>query len=250
MPGPRPLLAGLLSVALVGLGAPSVLAQETGDPVTAEGKGTVGGLLLGAETILLAEAAIGVRPAWAYLVGGVVGAAGGAAAGYHAERQASPRVNVYLLAGGMALVIPTTIAVLSRTAYHPAVEFTQDSPPADEPVAEPPPPAPILGGGGGSRRGAGERVRQARRLPSAAPARPPALFGLGEGTLALGVPALQVRESLSQRERFELDLAGGPTPGRAAPGRAVLGRAVLGRAAPGRAACSLEVRLPLFVASF
>jgi hypothetical protein len=53
------------------------------------------------------------------------------------------------------LLIPTTVAVLSATAYEPPANYLQDRPPADEPVAEPPgapampaPAAPTLTPGG------------------------------------------------------------------------------------------------------
>jgi colicin import membrane protein len=45
-----------------------------------------------------------------------------------------------MLAGGMALAIPTTVAVLSATAYEPPASYTQDRAPTDEPIAEPPQP--------------------------------------------------------------------------------------------------------------
>jgi hypothetical protein len=50
-------------------------ASATGvDEASSTGKGIVGGALLGAEAVMLTEAAIGVKPRWAYLVGGGAGA--------------------------------------------------------------------------------------------------------------------------------------------------------------------------------
>ena len=111
------------------------------DDVSTTGKGVVGGTLLGAEIVLATEAAFKVQPTWAYVVGGLGGAAAGGLGGYAVEQSASSRTTLLLLAGGMAFAIPTTVAVLSATAYEPPASYTQDRAPADEPVAEPPQPS-------------------------------------------------------------------------------------------------------------
>ncbi|HMA91868.1 MAG TPA: hypothetical protein VKP30_04235 [Polyangiaceae bacterium] len=105
------------------------------------GKGIVGGTLLGAELVLLTEAAIDVSPEWLYYVGGAAGAVGGGVAGYFLEDKLTSKSNMLLLAGGMLLVIPTTVAVLSATAYEQPAEYTQDSHPKDELPADPAIPA-------------------------------------------------------------------------------------------------------------
>ena len=46
-------------------------------------KGITGGAMLGAEVVLTTEAALGVKPTWAYLVGGAAGAGAGALGGYY-----------------------------------------------------------------------------------------------------------------------------------------------------------------------
>src|SRR5512136_55746 len=69
------------------------------------------------------------------------GITGGGVGGYFAEKDGSPKLSLYLLAGGMALAIPTTVAILSATAYQVPADYTQDRAPAEEPVAEPPQPA-------------------------------------------------------------------------------------------------------------
>ncbi|HLV68566.1 MAG TPA: hypothetical protein VKY73_22270 [Polyangiaceae bacterium] len=86
-------------------------------PPDPTGKGIAGGALLGAELVLAIEAAFDVEPTWAYVVGGLVGAGGGAVGGYFVEEEADPRIPMFMLAGGMALAIPTMVAVLSATAY-------------------------------------------------------------------------------------------------------------------------------------
>jgi len=213
-------LVGSLAAAAIALASAQASAQYEGDPVQPWGKGTVGGALLGAEAVMLTEAIIGVKPAWAYVVGGVAGAAGGGFGGYFAEERTTAKLSLYLLAGGMALVIPTTIVVLDRTAYEPPVEFTQDAPPEDEPLAEPPQPTDTIDAvppegetpaegpspepppasrltptspaeGGGARAPAGDPRRVSSR----------ALLGLGPRSLVLGVPAVEVREVYTPRER-------------------------------------------------
>lgn len=91
------------------------------------GKGITGGALLGAETVTLVEAAIGVKPAWAYLVGAAVGAGGGGVAGHYLEQGATdPKPVTFLLAGGIALIVPTVIVVLNATRYQPPDNFQHD----------------------------------------------------------------------------------------------------------------------------
>jgi hypothetical protein len=175
------------------------------DEASPAGKGVTGGALLGAETVMLVEAALDVKPAWAYVVGGLAGGVAGGVGGFFYEDSVeSARGPMFLLAGGMALVIPTTVAVLATTAYRPPPDYVQDKAPADEPVAEPPqpnvPPAPP---GEGAQPPPTSRWRLKRPTPSARlhrPAFPPALFGLERGALTLSVPAVEVREMYSKRE--------------------------------------------------
>jgi len=184
-------------------------AQEA-DEVSPSGKGITGGALLGGEVVMLTEAALGAKPWWAYAVGGVAGAAGGGVGGYFAEQNGDPKVSLYLLAGGMALAIPTTVAVLSQTAYHPPADYTQDTAPTDEPAAEPPAPEGTLedeAPGTGTQPEVGGV--QPVRYPTAyvpAPPRPPALVGLRRGALTLSVPAVEIRDRFTRRELHELGL--------------------------------------------
>ena len=107
---------------------------------SATGKGITGGALLGAELVCSVEAVAGVQSPWAYLGGGIAGAAAGGVGGYFVEQHASPRASLLMLAGGMTLVIPTIVGVLSATAYRPPSDYLTDRPPADEPIANPPQP--------------------------------------------------------------------------------------------------------------
>ncbi|MCA9632055.1 MAG: hypothetical protein KC766_30585 [Myxococcales bacterium] len=185
----------------------SALAQS--NEVSPTGKGIAGGALLGAEAVMLTEAALDVKPPWAYAVGGLAGGIGGGVAGYFAEQGGSAKLPLYLLAGGMALAIPTTVAVLSATAYEPPADYTEDRGPTDEPVADP------AQGGSISKAPTRER-RQARRQPKESPRErmerqlqltPPALLGLGEGYVALSVPAVEVRDVFSAQETRQYGLA-------------------------------------------
>lgn len=96
------MFAALLAVSAT---ARAGLAQDA--PPT--GSGTTGGVLLGAEAVLVGEAVSGVRPLWAYALGGVGGAAAGGVGGYLAEARAKPDVSLYLFAAGFGLLIPTIV---------------------------------------------------------------------------------------------------------------------------------------------
>lgn len=197
MRGFAALLVGLEISAAALLSAPAQAAS--GAEASPTGKGIAGGALLGAEAVMLTEAAVGVRPAWAYIVGGGVGAIGGGVGGYFVEGS-SVELPFYMLLGGMALALPTTVAVLSTTAYEP-VNYTEDNPPADEPVADPaapvasPPPIEKPTG-----RHDTPQKRNDQRARAVLPAAPPAIIGLGDGALSFAVPAVEVRHVYTRTE--------------------------------------------------
>lgn len=207
-------------------------AHATGvSEVSTTGKGTVGGALLGAEVVLLTEAAFKTQPTWAYLVGGGVGAVGGGIGGYFIEKSAAPRTTMFMLAGGMALAIPTTVAVLSATAYEPPANYTQDRAPVDEPVAEPPqssgapspapaspapagneatpPPAPTPTPSTSSVRRHHPRALARRLPPLDYHLSPPALIGISTEALTLGIPAIELRDVYSRTELAMFGVAQG-----------------------------------------
>ncbi len=211
---------GTLALAISSLASVTAHAEE----VSTTGKGIVGGALLGAEVVLATEAAFKVKPAWAYLVGGVGGAAAGGIGGYFIEQDANPKTTMLMLAGGMALVIPTTVLVLSATAYEPPASYTQDRAPSDEPVAEPPrptgtpdtapptnaspsgtevtaPPAPATPAPTPAPTSMRKRNTNTHRtLPLDYHLSPPALIGVSANALTLGVPAIEVRNVYSRKE--------------------------------------------------
>jgi len=213
---------GTLILATLTLAPLSARAED----VSTTGKGIVGGTLLGAEIVLATEAAFKVQPTWAYVVGGLGGAAAGGVGGYFIEQEASPKTTMLILAGGMALAIPTTVAVLSATAYEPPASYTQDRGPTDEPVAEPPqpsnapttpapapattsptgtevtaPPAPVVSPPAAPTGSLPKRKSNAHRtLPLDYHLSPPALIGVSSEALTLGVPAVEVRNVYSRSE--------------------------------------------------
>ncbi len=220
----------LATLTLATLSLVPLAAHAETNEVSTTGKGVVGGTLLGAEAVLTVEAAFKVQPTWAYVVGGLGGGAAGGVGGYFIERDASPRTTLFMLAGGMALAIPVTVAVLSATAYEPPANYTQDRAPADEPVAEPPQPsgAPTPAPAPTTTSPAGTEVtapapvvsppavnpaptssvrrhkalaRAPRRtLPLDYHLSPPALIGFSAQALTLGVPAIELRDVYSRNE--------------------------------------------------
>lgn len=206
------------NLALAALAAGAVLAVSTpahAEEVTPTAKGIVGGALLGGEVVVFGEALFGVRSPAAYLVGAGVGAAGGGVGGYFIEQAVDDgRIPSYLLAGGLALLIPAVVVTLDATRYMPTEGAREDkpvnAPPSDpgkptgssvvgaEPAAAPTAPAtpatpatppttpPPAGGGGGTK------------APQSS------LFNLREGNFAMGIPVPEVRPVLGATERARM----------------------------------------------
>jgi hypothetical protein len=199
-------------------------AHATGEAeVGTTPKAIVGGALMGAELVMVSEAAFGVRPTWAYVVGGLAGGAAGGVGGYFIDQQDSPRASMLMLAGGLVFAIPTVVAVLSATAYEPPAAYLQDQAPFDEPVAEPPaptdaapppapaappvseppvtaPPADAAPAPAAPAPTTRRYLRSERRLSLQLP--PPALFGMKDSRLALGVPNIELRQAYTRTERL------------------------------------------------
>lgn len=117
-----------LAVALSALAVAPRAAEAQDNDVTAEGKsippdfkGAIGLGLIGAELGFVIPALAGLHETWAFIVFPVVGAAGGATAGYFLLEKGAgePELAVAALTAGMALAIPALIVTLAATAYEP-----------------------------------------------------------------------------------------------------------------------------------
>ena len=96
-------------------------AVAEGKAIPPDFKGMIGLGLIGAELGFVIPALAGLHETWAFIAFPIIGAGGGAAAGYFLLEQGDgePELAVASLTAGMALVIPTLIITLSATAYEP-----------------------------------------------------------------------------------------------------------------------------------
>ncbi len=196
---------GKLGVGAVAAGLALAPAQAWAEgPVSNTGKGIAGGALLGAEVVMITTAIIGAEDIWPYLVFGAVGAGGGAAGGYFLEDGVTePEPALYMFAGGMALIVPTIVAMLNATAYSPDEDLeegeieTEDKPasPAKAPGA-----APGAVPGGGAPASPVLDVKTGARRPYV----PLSFVGFDASksvtSIHAGVPAVQVRPMFSLEE--------------------------------------------------
>jgi hypothetical protein len=199
------------------------------DEVSPKGKGIAGGALLGAEVVTIIESIAGVHAGWLYGVGALVGAGGGGVGGYFVEKgNKDGKVPMYLLAGGLALVIPAIVLTLNGTRYMPEEGATEDrapTAPAAEPgvpggtvtgappdVAAPPPPSsPSLSSPPlSSPPAATPPPEPTSPPPPQSKVGPPSknkkrlglsLIDVHEGALRIGVPIPDVRPIFSMVER-------------------------------------------------
>ncbi len=185
----------------------AALAAATVGASFALSEGVVGGALIGAEAVMITEALIGVKPWWAYAVGGGVGAIGGGIGGYFIEQAVTDgKAPLFMLAGGLALVIPTLVLTLNATRYQPTEGATEDKAPTNEPKADPGTP-------GGSA--APTPANDPAKAPATAPATPPAaaptpapqgLMDVRPGTVRLGVPMPVVTPVFTVAERRQFGM--------------------------------------------
>lgn len=102
------------------------LARDARADTANDVKGTVGGAMLGAEIVMLTESALRLRPGWMYLVGGAGGALAGGYLGRELSDGSGNRPPSFLLAGGIALIIPTIMGVMTATQYEPIGTVRQE----------------------------------------------------------------------------------------------------------------------------
>jgi hypothetical protein len=184
----RPIVAAALVCGAAALLGP--VSDARAENVSPDGKGIVGGGLIGADVVTLVEGIAGVRPGWAYAVGAILGAGAGATGGYFIERASfsdDGRVPTYMLAGGLALIIPALVVSLNATRYQPVEGMTEDRTPT-APAAEPGAP-----GGSVVTPPPAEPAPAAPPPPPAAAPPPQSLFDLHEGSFRMGVPVPDVR---------------------------------------------------------
>lgn len=187
----------MLGAALVG-GANEARAEG---PVVGTAKGIVGTALIGGEAVAIGMAAFGVDKGWTYLVFPPLAAVGGGIGGYFIEQAAPPaEVPLYLLAGGMALVIPTIIVTLNATVYKAPADYPNE-PVQNKPASEPPVPGPP--GTTVTKTGKTTRPHLARAHV------PMSLVDIHQGKLAIGLPALEVRQLYTQEEMAKFGVAQG-----------------------------------------
>ena len=216
----------LATAAILGLGVLAApLRDARADNVGSTGKGIVGGALLGGEVVTMVEAIAGMRSGWAYGISGVIGAAGGGVGGYFVEKGSSDgRAPTYMLAGGLALVIPAFVLVLNATRYIPeegVVEDRAPTAPAAEPgtpggsvtgspldlppSAPPAPSAPAAPSAPPATTAPPAPPPPAPPTPAAPPAPPPqSLLDVHRGSWRVGVPVPDVRPvySVAEQVRF------------------------------------------------
>ncbi len=216
----------LRATVLAALAAGAILAvpgTAEAEEVTPTAKGIVGGAFLGGELVVFGEALFGVRSTAAYVIGAGAGAAAGGVGGYFVEQAVDDgRIPAYMLAGGLALMIPAIVVALDATRYMPTEGAREDkpvtAPPSDpgqpgassvvgaEPATPPatvpgpgsattpttptPSPTPAPGGGGGGT--------QAPRAPQAS------LFNVQGSEFSVGVPVPEVRPLVGSVERTRM----------------------------------------------
>jgi hypothetical protein len=205
----------LTALAVAGVTALSTWAPAAcADEVAGSPKGLVGGALLGGEVVTITESLIGAHSPWWYGIGFVVGAGGGGVGGYFVDKGSTDgRPSMYMLAGGLALVIPALVLTLNATRYQGSDTATEDKPPVNAPVANPGAPggsvispdvAPVIPGD----KPASPPPSTTGPASSSPPPTPPptSLLDVGQGTLRLGLPVPDVRPMYSLREQQQYGL--------------------------------------------
>jgi len=194
------------------------MPQAHADEIQGTPKAIVGGAFLGAEVVAFPMAIAGVKAGWAYAVFPPLGAVGGGIGGFFMDQaydqsKTAAYGSAFMLAGGMALIIPTIVLMLNATRYHPSAEATEDRAPKNVgPEANPgssggnavtptnqggtsaPPPPSGTGGTSGTTGGGGNQP----------PYVPLSLVDVHEGSLRMGIPVPEVHNAYTLRELKEL----------------------------------------------
>lgn len=183
--------------------------------VSADGKGLLGGLVLGAEIGFITNALIvnaGVRELdewWAWILIPAVTGAGGAVGGYFALEdpmqdamtRGFPEVAVAVFAVSMALIVPTFVGVLALTAYSPGPDIGGTGATSDEDA-----------GAAGDEEFSDDGNPPAEPTEGAQSARERVLAGgpgalrFDRGRVLLGIPMVHTADTYTAEERAHLQL--------------------------------------------
>jgi len=126
-------VAAVVALAAVPRTAEAQLDPATLDTVQATPKGTIGLGLVGAELGLIIPSVSGLNEAWALSVFPVVGAAGGALAGYFAlDKPGRNKGSVAALVVGLAGVLPAILVTVKGVRERAAGPMGAD--PSDRPA--------------------------------------------------------------------------------------------------------------------
>lgn len=226
----RSAVAVAVSAALLATALPSS-ANDT--PVSGTGKGIAGGALIGEEVGLVTLSLAGAKQTWMYLTIPTALAIGGGVGGYFIENGKTgtdAQAPMYLLAAGMALIIPSIVITLSANAYTPGSE--DSTPPEATPDSG-------MGAGGlgvkvdagaasttsgspsvptpGASSGTGTPTTGPMPPPKHKPSkddqslqlepRPPALVNFDETALTLGVPVVSLKPVYTKEEMLAFGVA-------------------------------------------
>lgn len=185
-------------------------ASELCNRVGPDGKGILGGGILGAEigfiipALIVSAGARELDEAWAWILFPAIGAAGGAVAGYFAledpaydamgvAQSGFAEASVIVLAVGMALIVPTFVGVLALTSYNPGADTGQGAS-GDEDAEAP----------GGDEGDAEEDAAQSALRRTLAGGG--GVLRFADGQLLLGVPMVHSADMFTQEERAHMML--------------------------------------------
>jgi hypothetical protein len=193
------------------------MPQARADEIQGTPKAIVGGAFLGAEVVAIPMAIAGVRAGWAYAVFPALGAVGGGIGGFFMDKayddsKTAAYGSAFMLAGGMALIIPTIVLMLNATRYHPSAEATEDrapknvgpeanpgssggnavSPTNQGGTSAPPPPSGANGTTGGGAGG------------NQPPYIPLSFVDMNQGKLRMGIPVPEVHNAYTTQQLKEL----------------------------------------------
>jgi hypothetical protein len=192
--------------------AAPALANDS--PVSGTGKGIAGGALIGEEVGLVTLSLAGAKQTWMYLTIPTALAIGGGIGGYFIEKDkvgTDAQLPVYMLAAGMALIIPAVVITLSANTYNPGSE---DSTPPEAVGTDSGMGSSGLGvkvdsttttkGGGAGTPTTGPtpppKHKPSKEDGAQLRLRPPALVNLDETRLTLAMPIVQLTPMYTRDE--------------------------------------------------